>query len=132
MKTKKAYISGPISGLENGNFDKFKFAQLKLEKEGYIVENPHEIGKEIYKKWSKIKIETQDQEKEMWNEFMKEDIKFLLLCDCVFVLDNWETSKGCVLELLIAQKLGIPIYYMKNYNELNLSFQITKFEKIPM
>lgn len=132
MINKVAYISGPISGLENGNFQAFSSAQKKLEKEGYIVENPHEIGKLIYDKWSKVANITKEQEKEMWAEFMKEDIKKLTICDCVFVLDNWETSKGSTLELVIAQKLYMPIYYMKDYSSFKVTFQVSKFDKIPM
>lgn len=145
MNIKIAYISGPISGLENGNFDKFKKAQEKLEKEGYVVMNPHEIGKDIYEKWSKkaeLNIEfdtekvtftqTKEEEKQMWCEFMKEDIKHLCIAELVFVLDNWETSPGSTLELLIAQKLNIPVYYMKDYSEFDVTFQISKFDRVPL
>lgn len=129
---KIAYISGPISGLENGNFQAFKNAEKKLTEEGYIVINPHEVGKDIYKKWSKILDRSKEQEEEMWIEFMKEDIKFLLTCQCLFLLDNWETSRGSTLELLLAQKLNIPIYYMKNYEPFDVTFQISKFDRIPV
>lgn len=131
-KKKIAYISGPISGLENGNFQNFQNAQKKLEKEGYIVENPHQIGKDLYEKWSKIINKTKDQEIEMWQEFMKEDIKHLCICNFVFLLDNWESSKGATLELLIAQKLGIKIYYMKDFSEFDVTFQISKFDRLPI
>lgn len=129
---KIAYISGPISGLENGNFQAFKNAEDKLQSEGYVVVNPHEIGKEIYNKWSKIDVKSKEQEEEMWREFMKEDIKYLVICHCVFLLDNWESSRGSTLELLICQKLGIPIYYMKNYEPFDVTFQIGKFDRLPI
>lgn len=136
-KIKVAYISGPISGLTNGNADNFANAQKKLEKEGYVVINPHEIGKELYDKWSKIprpedKVSEQNYQNAMWCEFMKQDIKYLVSCDCIFLLDNWNTSRGAKLELLIAQKLQIPIYYMKDYSEFDISLEISKNEKIPM
>lgn len=131
-KIKTAYLSGPISGLVNGNYDNFLKAQKKLEKEGYVVLNPHEIGKDIYNKWSKLDFTSKEKEQERWKEFMKEDIKYLLTCDCVFLLDNWETSPGATLELLIAQKLGIPIYYIKTFAEFDHTFQITKLSKMPV
>lgn len=137
MITKIAYISGPISGLENGNFDNFQKAQIKLEKEGYVVMNPHEIGKDLYQKWSKIPkpentSEAKAYDEQMWREFMREDIKHLTIAECVFLLDNWETSRGSHLELLIAQKLGIPIYYMRDYSPFDITFQISKFDRIPV
>lgn len=132
MKTKTAYISGPISGMLNNNFDAFKRAQSQLERDGYIVLNPHEIAIDVYNKWSKINVETQQQRKEMWRDFMRVDIRFLMSCDCVFLLDNWESSQGATLELTIAQKLGIPIYYMRDGSSFNVTFQISKFDKIPL
>jgi len=86
--TKIVYISGPISGLQNGNMDRFQKAQAQLEKEGFVVMNPHELGKELYEKWSKNPPKTKEEEEEMWREFMKVDIKFLTLAEKVFVLDN--------------------------------------------
>lgn len=131
-KIRTAYLSGPISGLENGNHDNFLKAQKKLEKEGYVVLNPHEIGKDIYEKWSKLDFTSKEKQQERWMEFMKEDIKYLLTCNCVFILDNWETSPGATLELLIAQKLGIPIYHIKTFDEFDCSFQIVKHTRVPI
>lgn len=137
MKTRIAYISGPITGLLNGNFDAFMTAQRRLEHDGYIVVNPHEIGTDIYKKWSQImrpdsNVDAQKHDNTMWCEFMKNDIRYLVTCDCVFLLDNWETSRGCKMEILIAQKLMIPIYYMRNYELFDVTFDIVKQNKIPV
>lgn len=137
MKTKIAYISGPITGLLNGNFDAFMLAQKKLEHDGYICVNPHEINVTIYDKWGKKirpinKIDQQVYDNEMWCEFMKSDIQHLVKCDCVFLLDNYETSRGCRLEIVIAQKLCIPIYYMRDYKLFDITFDIKKQERIPL
>lgn len=137
MKTRIAYISGPISGLSNGNFDAFTRAQRKLEHDGYIVVNPHEIGKAIYDKWATIarpesNVDGQKYDNEMWAEFVKNDIRYLVTCDCVMLLDNWEQSRGCRVEIFIAQKLMIPIYYMRNYELFDVTFDIVKQNKIPM
>lgn len=137
MKTKTAYISGPISGLLNGNFESFMSAQRQLERDGYIVVNPHEINNEIYDKWAKIikpdtEVALQNHENEMWREFMRNDIKHLVDVDCVMLLDNYETSRGCRLEIVIAQKLSIPIYYMRDYKLFDITFDIKKQERIPL
>lgn len=137
MKTKIAYISGPITGLLNGNFDSFMNAQKKLEHDGYIVVNPHEIGADIYKKWETIErpdnnVKAQKLNDEMWCEFMKNDIQHLVKCDCVMLLDNYETSRGCRLEIVIAQKLNIPIYYFRDYKLFDITFDIKKQERVPL
>lgn len=132
MKTKTAYISGPISGMENGNYEKFHNAQKQLEIEGYIVFNPHIVAKNVYDKWAKIEIKTSEQIFEMWSDFMRVDIEYLMKSDCVFLLDNWESSNGANLELLISQKLKIPIYYMKTRDAFDITFQIVKFNKVPI
>lgn len=137
MKTKIAYISGPITGMLNGNFDTFMLAQRKLEHDGYIVVNPHEIGADIYAKWANIikpdsAVSAQNYENTMWLEFMRNDIKHLVDVDCVFLLDNYETSRGCRLEIVIAQKLNIPIYYMRDYKLFDITFDIRKQERIPV
>lgn len=137
MKTKTAYISGPISGLTNGNYDAFMNAQRKLELDGYIVVNPHEINRDIYNKWEKISkpdssVELQKHNNKMWCEFMRSDIKHLVDVDCVFLLDNYETSRGCRLEIVIAQKLSIPIYYMRDYKLFDITFDIKKQERVPL
>lgn len=129
-KIQSAYISGPISGLQNGNAENFLKAQKKLEAEGYVVVNPHEICSDIYEKWSKLvrpeeKVAAQIYDKEMWCEFMKRCLKHLVACDCVFVLDNWETSKGAKVEIFNAQKLQISVYNMKDYSEFEIYFEIS-------
>lgn len=134
MENKVAFISGPMSGFENGNFEVFKYSQIYLEKKGYIVMNPHETRKDIYSKWSKT-IDSEEKISErtielMWRDFTKDDIKYLIIADCVFVLENWESCKGSNLQLMIAQKLGIPIYYMKNLLEFDVTFQLIRLDKM--
>lgn len=131
-KNKVVYISGPISGLANGNFQKFYEAKKKLEKEGYIVLNPHEICKELYDKFATIKEPTKEEIKQHWVYCMKECMKHLMISEIIFLLDNWETSEGSIIELVVAQKIKIPIYYIKDYSPFDVSFQISKFERVPI
>lgn len=127
MEKEVAYITGPISGLTNGNRDNFEKAQKHLEKEGYIVVNPHEIGAELYEKWSLI---NEPNEKDMWCDFMRCDIRHLTLCHCVFVLKGWETSKGSLVELFIAQKLNMPIYHFEDKKPFMIDLNIIKGKPI--
>lgn len=132
MEKKVAYISGPISGLQNGNVEAFALAQKKLEEQDYIVVNPHEASKEVYDKWAKLDCTTQENKDQMWKEFMIVDIRHLTLCTHVFVLPGWETSKGSNLEILIAQKLGLKIYNYKDFSEFTIDFHIVKGKPISL
>lgn len=51
-----------------------------------------------------------------WDDYPHADIMELCLallskCDCVCVLDGWETSLGSRQEIRLAKALKIPVYY---------------------
>jgi hypothetical protein len=45
------------------------------------------------------------------DKFYKYSIAWLVVSDCMLVLDGWEGSKGTVGEIRIAKLNGIPIYF---------------------
>jgi hypothetical protein len=97
MKIPKCYIAGKISDLEEQVYKaNFKAAKSQVIAMCYIpvspIELPHNHGKN-------------------WEEFMKEDIIAMLQCDAVFALDNYHQSKGAVIEVTLAQLLGIKIIH---------------------
>jgi len=47
---------------------------------------------------------------------MRVDIKALVSCDSIFMLDNWLDSKGAIIEYKIAKMLGLEIQYEKKPN----------------
>jgi len=44
-------------------------------------------------------------------EYYKYSIDFLKVCEAMLVLKGYETSKGTLKEIEIAEEMGIPIYY---------------------
>lgn len=93
----KVYISGKISGLEFSHAQKlFNDAENDLKKYNFNVVNPmtlpHNHGKS-------------------WDEFMREDLKALLDCTHIFMLSNWQDSKGAIIEHDLAKELNIKIFY---------------------
>jgi hypothetical protein len=92
---KVVYISGPISNMPNHNREAFDRAANKLKKEGYTAVNPLDIV---------------DDPSSPWTECMKKDLTEMLKCDAVMVIEGWNRSAGATLEVLIASKLGLPIY----------------------
>ena len=92
----KIYIAGPITGRDyNEAFADFEAAETYLRVMGHDPVNP-------MKKVS-------EQAGKTWAEYMREDIPLLLECEAIFMLKNWERSKGARLEYRIAKALGIKI-----------------------
>lgn len=105
-KYKTVYISGPITGIENGNKQAFSNYEEKLKIQGFNVINPHNLH-------------TEEEEKTFtWVQFMKSDIKALMDCDFVAVLNGWANSKGANVEVMLARTLNMPIVDAETLNEL--------------
>jgi hypothetical protein len=93
---KKAYISGKITGMEERAKELFEQAEKELLEMGYEPVNPMKLN---------------HQHDLSWEAYMKEDIKALCGCDCVYLLRNYADSKGALLELAIATELKMSIIY---------------------
>ncbi len=92
-KKPKVYISGKITGLEEKVYkNNFNSAELYLTGLGYDVVNPVSYTGES--DWS-------------WSDFMKMDLKLLLDCDYIYILDGWEDSTGAKVEYSLARDIGI-------------------------
>lgn len=92
----RIYISGKISGIENGALKLFNKAEKYLQSKGYETVNPMTLNHNHDKSWV---------------AYMKEDIKALCDCDSIFMLSNWSDSKGAIIEHSIARDLGMTILY---------------------
>lgn len=91
----KVYISGPITGRGAVEYKiDFNSAELWLTGLGYDVINP--VSYDII-------------EDGTWEDYMKRDLKMLMDCDYIYMLDGWERSKGARMEIYIATELGIKI-----------------------
>ena len=96
MSQAKIYISGKISGIENEAPKLFKDAENYLNKIGYYPINPMELNHNHDKSW---------------HSYMKEDVKALCDCDKIYMLSNYKDSKGAIIELEIANYLGIDVMF---------------------
>ena len=92
MSRGKVYISGPITGIDFGNRFAFSCARNALELCGYEVVDP-----------SEVKLD----DEATWTDYMRADLKLLLDCDFIYMLDGWEDSKGARIERELAENLGI-------------------------
>jgi hypothetical protein len=91
---KRIYISGPMTGVPDFNFPAFNAEAARLRSMGYDVVNPEEINTDT---------------STPYNECMRNDLKALLDCDTIAMLDGWMDSKGAHLEMHIAHRVGIKV-----------------------
>ena len=98
------YLSGPMAGYPDHNFPAFEKARVKLRNAGYLVTCPAELGK--HDGWS-------------WSDYLRRDIKVMMDCEAVALLEGWENSKGAQLETHVASVLGFriePVEFWLTYN----------------
>lgn len=93
---KKAYVSGPMTGLTDHNFPAFHEAAARLRGMGYEVVNPADKG--IVEGWE-------------WSDYLRHDIGELCECDAVYMLKDWIYSNGACLELTVARGLGLEVLH---------------------
>ena len=99
----KVYIAGKISG-DNNYVSKFERVERMIRVMGYKVLNPA--------------IQPQGMSSEY---YVKTSLTMLEECDCVYFMEDWETSKGATLERLYCD------YTEKPYaTDLGVLRQITK------
>lgn len=105
------YISGPISGKPYKNAEAFNKAAKQIEAWGKFTNqdlvpiNP--IALDLVLTPPKDMEEGSD---EIWRWYMRRDIKYLMECDSIVLLKDWEISKGARLEVATGISLGMPIY----------------------
>lgn len=93
---KKVYISLPISGQNLDDvLKRIQEASELLIAKGYIPVSPLEVQTDLNAPYS---------------ELMGNDIKALLECDAIILLDGWENSKGCRLEKYAASLYRKPVF----------------------
>lgn len=93
----KCYISGAIAHHDlKERMAAFDLAACQLEMQGYVPVNPFNNGV---------------PQSEHWTEHMRADIGLLLGCDYIYMLKDWELSKGCKLELDVATSCGIKVLF---------------------
>jgi len=111
----RIYVSGPISGHEDGNLPLFRSAELALIKLGYSVVVPHDCKPHQHSDPCPTgygrPFVTSDDQHTSTACFIRGDFRELLTCDAIYLLRNWECSVGARAEFDIAALSGMKIYY---------------------
>lgn len=93
METKRAFISGPMTGYDDFNRPAFFEAEEKLRKAGFSVFNPA---------WLRF-----DDGGFTDQDIMAIDIEALSRCNYIYQLEGWPNSKGASAEWQFAMSTGI-------------------------
>lgn len=89
------YISGPMSGRQDRNFEAFHKAAAELKDSGHTVINPADF------------FDTSRHAPR--SVYMKYAIKNIITADIVGTLPEWKESRGSRLEVEVARECGIPV-----------------------
>ena len=102
---RKVYIAGPMRGKEDWNRAAFKAAREFWEEAGWHVFDPCRLcDAHGYER----NEETVDRAHLL--HVIQSDMSCLYAVDAVAVLPGWEHSKGCTVEIAMAQFLHLPVY----------------------
>jgi hypothetical protein len=94
---KKIYLSGKITGLSYEEASKkFNLAENIAKTMALEVVNPMAI---------------EHNHDLSWESYMKQDLKAMLDCDSIYMLSNWQDSKGATIERDLAIKLNLSVYH---------------------
>ena len=119
------YISGPMTGYENYNYDAFNRVETALTANGHGVINPAKMDAE------------QGIEGLEYHDLLRRDMKAIVDdATAVALLPNWQNSRGATKEAFFAQQIGLPIYEFISGDEAANSpdsthWSVTKKTPIP-
>lgn len=101
----KIYISGKISGLPPQEArQRFADAADLLKAIGFEAVNPLNNGL---------------ANNATWKDHMVADIRMLLDCEAIYMMDNWIESRGASIEYDIANRLNMDVWFESNIRREN-------------
>lgn len=128
--TRRIYISGPITGIYEGNKSVFEAAERDLSNQGYEVVNPHKLD---HSRAEKMQLEFDEEQSnglsleqmkekvdKIHAEYMRTDIKALCECSHMALLPGFANSKGAKMEIEVAKMIKIDIIYAFTLEPANL------------
>lgn len=102
----RLYISGPVTGIDNDNFEAFREAQSRLFDACYITRVPHDlvIPEDSHETAMLLCIN------ELTERTQKRGTRHPVPAfDGLALLPGWEQSEGARLERAVAEACGIPV-----------------------
>lgn len=103
---RQIYISGPMTGLPGNNFAAFDAAAENLSQSGWTVVSPADIARREGVSGNPPPPAPADL-----RLIQKEDIRALLECDAIYMLNGWTKSEGAKIEKSLAGWLGLDVIF---------------------
>ncbi len=118
MKTNREptiYVAGPMRGYENYNYPAFDYRAKKLDEMGWSVINPAELDRNEGKPMSDpmaFSPDTNYADHEFMRQALRRDMDAICDdCTAIYMMANWEESRGAKAEWHLAKALGLDIFY---------------------
>ena len=108
--SKKVYISGKIGEevLSEAIREKFAKAEKWLKSQGYDVFNPTTSGLGTAAERAAKKYGTT-----FYKEILIYDLMALKQCDAIYMLPDWQHSRGALVEYFYAKAVGLEVIITK-------------------
>jgi hypothetical protein len=111
----RVYISGPISGMKNGNRSAFAASARLVEECGHIAVNPTTLDHEHSGRCRGGDTVRHPQdlapESHQYGCYMRADLEALLTCDLILLLPGWTDSRGAMVEYKVSEAIGLEAIY---------------------
>ena len=120
---KQIYLCGPITGRPA-----YEHHFFRVEKEIYDKAKAQGLPISILNP-ARFPVK-----KEAWESCLRYSIRELLTCDGVALLQGWQHSRGCSMELSLAGQLKIPVVYLEppvNVSVISLFRELPVYSDIP-
>ena len=109
------YIAGPMRGVEEYNYPAFDRQATVLEKQGWLVINPAEMDRDDEKPINgphEFDPDNNYEDHEFMRNALKRDMDAICdSCTAIYMMSDWEMSRGAKCEWHLAKALGLEIFY---------------------
>ena len=85
-----------MTGWPDLNHPAFYKKQTELESRGFTVQNP---------------ADNQIEDNEDWHFYIRLGVRQLLQCRNIYMLKDWELSRGARIELNLARDFDMPVFF---------------------
>lgn len=101
----KLYLSGPMTGYPDQNFPAFHATATALRANGYDVINPAELN-------PSDPPDDPAEFKHFYDACLRADLRAMMDCDAIALMDGWHNSNGANLELHVAHRVGMEVLFV--------------------
>jgi hypothetical protein len=111
------YLAGPMTGIPQFNFPKFRSVATELRMQGFHVISPAEMDDKeqlaaaLDSETGELNPDGTTANGDTWGDFLSRDIKIVAdHVDALILLRDWYKSKGARTEAFVAMNLGKPLF----------------------